>query len=340
MPSTIRTTIHRNGYSSVKELMTDLVGALASNGFNQVFPTSVYPGEGTVILQPTSEVDPLYDPSAPAVNGNSWRLAFTVNAERVNANAATALQLMDDGTLAKSAWASEPKMPGEIEDWIDRSDFLGMAGQVYPMSFLISISDHGVFIAVWDEGFDEYQNESAIISPAFRWILVQRPVDHLDGSVYLNGQAPVFCVYTKHELTYVPCLSGEPQTTLIINDQSFKQARAQKHYKFTVREADIYRPSLTRPADENREDSAAILNSCHQVSISEDNRYVITIPKGLNSTRYAYTQELDMMAFTSSDVLGQGSELELDVYGTKYTYMALVANRVKNTGMRVFVRTA
>lgn len=338
MPSVIRNVIQRDGFTNVKDLATDLVSLLVSNGFTKIFPSSVYSGEGTVILQPSNQIDPLYDPSVPVLNSKSWRLALTVEGEKISLYVATSLQLMDDGTVAKGAWAAEPKIPGEIVDWVDRSEFIGVDGQVYPMSFIVSIADHGVFIGIWDEGFDEYQNENAIVSPAFRWVLVQRPVDHVNGDPYLSGQAPVFCVFTKHEEATIPCLKGEEQTKLVINDQTFKTVRAQRHYKFVVREADIFRPSLTKPADENREDSAAILNSVHQVSISEDNRYVITIPKGLNSSRYAYTQELDLIAYTSSDVLGQWSELELDVYGVKYGYRALVANRVKNTGMRIFVR--
>lgn len=349
MPTVIRSTVQKDGFTNVRELAISLVSQLTTKGFNQVFPVGAYNGVSSVILQPNSDIDPLYDPTASAANSQSWRLAITVDGESIHINVATSLQLLDDGTIAKATWASEPATPGEILNFVDRRDFVGVTGSVYPMSYLFSISDHGVFIAVWDQGFDEYQNDKKNASPAFRWLLVQRPVDHLTGDTVLTGQAPVYCVYTVLEEGFIPLMayesppsaSGGTTSTVdnpIVNDQTFKKVIVQFHRKFTVREIDIFRPSLTRPADSDREDSSAILNSNYQVSINEDNRYVITIPKGLNTTRYAYDHELDMIAFTSADVLSQWSELDLEVYNDSYKYKALIANRLKNTGMRILCR--
>jgi hypothetical protein len=156
----------------------------------------------------------------------------------------------------------------------------------------------------------------------------------------------VFCVYTVYEEGMIPRLSIEPIPStnggtqpIVVNGVYYKKVMAQFCRKFAVRESDVFRPSLTRAADQNVEDSAAIINTTYQVSVSEDNRYVVTIPKGLNTTRYAYTHELDMLAYTSADVIGQWSEIELDVYGgNKYLYKSLLANRIKNTGMRILCR--
>lgn len=345
MPSVMRATMEVNGITSVKDLATTIVDLLTQNGFNLVYPDinlDVYEGIGTAILEPTVSVDPLYTEYHEGLETTSWRLAITAEGETLTVNLATPLQLKNDGTIASAMWSSEPENPGEIVNWIDRSMLDSIEGAIYPMSLLISVSDHGLFIGVWDQSTDEYQNENLNISPAFRWLLVQRPVDHKTGDVYTAGKAPVFCVFSVFEEGQIQVLGSEqppPGTPPVVNGLIYKTARAQFAKKFVVRESDIYRPSLTRPADVSVEDSGAILNSAHQVSISEDNRYVVTVVKGLNTTRYAYTQELDMLAFTSADVIGQQSVIELDVYNEDgYYYRAMPANRVRNTGMRILCR--
>ena len=354
MPTVMHATVEKVGFTSIKDLMNSLVADLVANGMTRVYPAS-YDGSGVVILEPTVQVDPLYTAHVAGQNPTSWRIAFTTAGETVQCNVATPVQLKNDGTIAEASWSSEPANPGELcttsgntfTKFIDRSHLTGVAGSVYPMSYIISVSDHGVFIGIWDQSSDEYQTELSNVSPAFRWVLIQRPVKHTDGSTYVDGRAPVFCVFTLYEHGMVPRTSIEPipsstnPTTppIVVNGIYYKNVTAQFHKKFVVRESDIFRPSLNRPADQNYEDSAAILNSNYQVSVSEDNRYVVTIPKGLNTTRYAYTHELDMIAYTSADVIGQWSEIELDVYGgNKYLYKSLLANRIKNTGMRLLCR--
>ena len=91
------------------------------------------------------------------------------------------------------------------------------------------------------------------------------------------------------------------------------------------------------PADVTTEDGNAILNAHRQVATSEDNKYVITIPKGLNTTRYAYTHELDMIGYTSADVIGEGTEVDLPLYEGEFKFRALAANRQRNTGMRICI---
>lgn len=351
MASIMRSTVEIDGLTTVSDLSMSLVDILSNNGFSIVYPPpdmGPFSGEGTVILEPTVEVDPLYKPPVEGLVTTSWRIAFTVVGNTLNVNVATPVQLKDDGTIAKANWASEPNNPGEILRWVNRSHMSELDGAVYPMSLLVSTSDHGVFIGVWDQSTDEYQNEAINISPAFRWLLVQRAVDHGTGEVYVDGKSPVYCVYNVFESSQVQMLGGEQPPTgdnqanfPVINGVRYKTANCQMPYKFVVRESDVYRPSLMRPADVNVEDSNAIINAAHQVSIAEDNRYVVTVLKGLNTTRYAYTHELDMVAFTSADVIGQQSEIELDIYdGEPYKYRALLANRVRNTGMRILCRVA
>jgi hypothetical protein len=93
------------------------------------------------------------------------------------------------------------------------------------------------------------------------------------------------------------------------------------------------------PADKHTVDYNAVINTKQQVSISEDNKYVITFPNGLNTARYSYTHEMDMIAYTSADVISDGSEVSITVYGeaTPRKYVAISANGPNNTGMRILV---
>lgn len=342
MPSLMRATLERSGFTEVPLLAKSLVSSLLENGmFTQVFPVGFWDGTGTVILEPSVQVDPLFVPlSGSVTTPTSWRLALTVTEEmKITVNIATALQLQNDGTIARANWGGETKNPGEFL-FLDRSHLDELAAPTYPMSYLISISDHGLFLGIWDQSTDEWQDENNYISPAFRWFVVQRPVSHDLGNVLVTGQEPVMCVYTVIERGLVALRDSvlPLETDVEINGVYYRMATAQFHRKFTVREKDVFRPSLTRPADSNSEDSGAVLNSSNQVAISEDHRYIITVPKGLNTSRYAYTHELDMIASTSADVIGHTSVVDVPNYGTEYRYKAMPANRTRNTGMRILAR--
>lgn len=372
MPTTIHYTGYHGPFTRVTDLLKDLAPRLTANGmFNQVFPAS-YTGAGNLVFEPTNKVDI----KRGALNDNpTWRFAFSADEdlETILLNIATPVQIKDNGTIATGqGWATETtklasgatvtRNPGSIGKFVDRSH-LALVGDdfnllaVYPMSYALTISDHGIFLGIWDNAMDEYQNEFDIVSPAFRWFVIQRPVDNQTGEPLVTGRAPVFCAYTTmangfvqvgpeyHHLIPGYGISGGSNVNapeIMYGDLSIlmRNAMAQFHYKFVVCEEDVYRPTLATLADMSQPDSNPIFNSAQMVSVSEDNKYVVTIPKGLNTPRYAYTHELDMMAYTSADVIGMHTEVELPVYGGTQKYRALVANRLKNTGMRILYRVA
>ena len=74
-------------------------------------------------------------------------------------------------------------------------------------------------------------------------------------------------------------------------------------------------------------------------AIARGNKYLVTFPNRLNTDRYVYTEELDQFAYTSADVIGEGSEVAVTVYGegTPRVYRALKANGPLNTGMRLLM---
>ena len=134
--------------------------------------------------------------------------------------------------------------------------------------------------------------------------------DKLTGRPLLTDNSPIFCVYS--------CDSQEAQ-------------------KFVISESDVFRPTKSVSAEIDTVNSAAILNGKDQVAIAKGNKYLITFPNRLNTDRYAYTEELDMFAYTSADVIAEESEIPVTVYGesTPRIYRALKANGANNTKMRL-----
>lgn len=403
-PSIVRDCVLVPGFKDLQSLLVHLERRLTADGkFAKVFPAGAYDGTTKLVLEPSNLVDPL---RGQANDTPTWRISFDINAaeQTVTTNIATAIQIQDDGTIAKASWSNEPINPGQLNKFIDRSHIKEpVASAVYPMAYALTVTDHGIFLAIWDQAFDERQDEINYFSPALRWLLIQRPVDNKTGATITTGKAPVYCVYTILGEGTVPTNSPIKQSpfseidsssfsantggtarvvrakenrdtwywkpfleedtastqfmgyrpTLIINpviwlgDSSspyhwaihHSVARSvQIHRRFTVCEVDIHRPSLSIPADVTTEDGNAILNAHRQVATSEDNKYVITIPKGLNTTRYAYTHELDMIGYTSADVIGEGTEVDLPLYEGEFKFRALAANRQRNTGMRIMYR--
>jgi len=175
----------------------------------------------------------------------------------------------------------------------------------YPMTYRLVISPRGMWLGIWEDA------TTAETSATFNWFLIQRPVDRATGLVLTTGKAPVFCVN-----------SVGPNI-----------------WQFTVREADILRPGKRRSATVDEEDSECIINNVEQVSLSEDGKYIVTFPSRLNTSRYRYPHELDMIGLTSADVVSQFTNVPLTVYGesSERVYKALHANGPSNTGMRILV---
>lgn len=169
-------------------------------------------------------------------------------------------------------------------------------------SYLLVASTKGIALCLWEDASDA--------SPSNSWFVVQTPVDKSSGEPLVTDNAPIFCVYS--------CDSQEAQ-------------------KFVVSESDVFRPTRSASAEVDSVNSAAIINGQEQVAIAKGNKYLVTFPNRLNTDRYAYTEELDMIAYTSADVIAEESEIPVTVYGegSPRVYRALKANGANNTRMRL-----
>ena len=341
-------TVQRSGYTDVPGLYYAVVTDLLANGFTQLFPTSplTAPVVGTaytpfaVTLTGSASIDPVFSTQPwnimfDCTGKNSGTAGFTPQVGDIFV--ATALQLpatggvtpvdIPDGSNSKASLPSGMvNGTGGIvvetgtaydavnQNFITRKTRVtaqtlnGVNGAgAYPMTYRLSVGTNGFTLFVWEDASDN-------IGTMFSWVSIQRPVDHLTGVPVTTGHAPLFCVFG-------------------LNADVFK---------FVVRENDILKPTVAVSASVDTVNSAAIINVQPQVAISENNKYVITFPNGLNTQRYAYTTELDMIAYTSANVVAGYTDVPLTVYGeaNPRTYKAMSANGPNNTGMRMLMLTS
>ena len=333
--------IERSNFSDLKTLVLSIIGFLKDNGFSQVSEAND-PERFRYILQAEDAIDPFksYTGAIP------WRIAFEVAANKLHLYVSTERYLKNSGDIDVENYfypnetpiTDVSNNPGLIYSFVSREFLSVEVGDVYPMSYVVSITDHGLFLAVSDEANDEYQNNppvqgSVLVSPRFSWVAVQRALK-ITGDVYVEGKAPLVCVYSKMENHPVGVNFEGVKDKISTN----KSPLYQVPYYFMVSESDVNRPSRHYRADVSTDKSRPILNIESQVSFTEDDKVLISVPNGFNTSRYYYPLDLDMIATCSSDTLAKGDKVKLVKYNNvESEYLALSANRLFSTGMRLLV---
>lgn len=191
-----------------------------------------------------------------------------------------------------------------------------------PMTYALSISDHGIALATWVEGRDED-------GCRFNWFVIQRAINK-DGTVVTTGLAPLFCVFSSN--------GGGSESASFLDPRGIQ--------RFTVREADMNAPSVPVSAVIHSADASAVINPLQQTCLSETGEYDFKLMQGLSTHRHSYAYEIDMIGYSSADVISHDTDLQVQVYNEveavggapkKRTYRALNANGPKNTGMRIYL---
>lgn len=306
-------SVQHNSQVGFEEVAQNLMTDLVANGFSEVGGETDFTG----ITLAAFEADATVDPNAVS---QPWRLRIEVS-DGVNGyiriHAATPVQIADDRSVSNVSTVSQSgnlSITGQ-GNWVDNDDYYlaGAEVEAVPFGSLLNVSDHGIAFCMWAEGTQD-----------FSWFVIQRPVDNVNGTPLITGRAPVFCLFSTD--------GGNGSAT---------DTKSQNIKRFTVREADISRPSTSVDACRHSPDHAAVINPLQQVSVSEGNNYVLTFPNGLNTSRYVYKEELDMIAYTSADVISEASSVSLTVYGepTPRVFRALHANGPFNTGVRLLFLT-
>lgn len=293
------------GFVDSQVLANTIISDLIAGGFVLKFPAIYTPTVYKATLETSITVDPL-------AATQPWRIhidASTINIIRIVAG--TSIQLPDDGTVAVDPDSSIVGHLGTgtttLKDFIDRDGYLDQ--NAAPMTYKLTTAPQGVALAIWEPGTD-------FVFPIMSYFTIQRSVNNRDGSIRQTGKSPVYCLYGINR-----------SATALVN-------------KFVVRESDIIRPTDSVDATIDTADSFKSIGVNTIVAVTEDSNYVIFFPNGLNTQRYAYPQDdLDLIAYTSADVISTGSTCSLPVYNEPFyrTYDCLLSNLTDNTGMRILI---
>lgn len=412
------TTVTRDGFTDVREMVSDWLALMIANGFTLVTRTPITfdpanPQNIEAVLETTDSVNMLH-------NEEPWRIRITADSQYTcQIQVATPLQLGDDyeeaipnlrGYVCGHVGESPHTVPHNYRDvvvmgassaansvrndpipshgfniqtlnFIDVREFNGML-RAYPMSYRLSISNRGFVFAYWVESDDQ----SAGDSPTQSWICVQRPVDQKSGNSLqdpdpLGSRNPVFCmygIYNKHIYDTYGFTAERDMYTYDMNGQVPLGMATPVSLlplsgivqKFTVREKDVLKPTYPEDATRNTRDSNAWLNEVQQQTRVEFRassettnqgsfvlagaKYVILYPNRLNTKRFRYQHDLDMIAYTSSDVIAPQLTIRVNVYneGSKDSegrvlenqaryrkYTALTPNNSYNTNMTILMLT-
>lgn len=279
-----------------------------------VAPANLMPDGGTTLPVVTNEVNPglesiSFGGYVGVVGDRYTRMGESLNSvDRYKFTTAESIRPSKFPTQgfinrATRVWVGVNPDPATPAVLLPPTDATKDLSSNYPMSYFLSITPRGMYLSVWEGAASDTDGNY------YSWMLVQRPVDRDTGATIVAGKAPVFCVASV----------GNSVT------------------RFVVREIDVLKPTWSVSAVTDTADNAAIINDKIQVAVSEDNQYVVSFPSRLNTPRYAYTYELDMIGYTSATVVSQNTEVPLTLYNeaTPRNYVAVHSNQANSNGMRV-----
>lgn len=317
--------IERKRIQGIENLAKSLFEDFKLAGLTQILPTSnanftPASGKGSFIFESSASINPVQDTQpfrilveldgkTDGVIGNI-KLAIA-NPQQINPLNTPMYSTFPGGLDTNgnrvmgqlgNAWKPAAAKAGDTFFTRDRINYVIDEGTVY--SYTMVTTGHGIALFAWEDAGDD--------TPAFSWFNVQVPVDKETGVPLTTDNSPIFCVYS-------------------CDNESIN--------RFVVSESDIYRPTISVPADEDGVNSNAIINSVEQVGIAKGNTYLINFLSRLNTDRYAYTEELEQICYTSADVIAEDTEVSITAYGeaTPRVYRAMKANGANNTKMRILM---
>lgn len=323
--------IQKGNITSLGDMISNLHADLVTAGFKSILPAQsqalvVTGGTGLFVVESTDSNNPVNEKQAYRIRvevgkqGDGFYMNVAVASSAhigdlgetfpypISGVLASGRQVM--GMLGRSVQAPTGSTPrGSVfigrgaGDPVKVRDYTE-AGEGVHYGYTLSVGSHGVVFYVWENATED--------KPLYSMFCVQSPVNKDTGLPLTDLKSPIFCVY--------------------LNDNFPMQ-------KFVVNEADVSVPTKSVPAGVDSLDSAAIINEEDQVAVKLDNKYLVTFPNRVNTERFAYSEELDMIAYTSAKVIGEDTVLELKVYGenTPRKYRSMKANKPNNNGMRLLV---
>lgn len=302
----------------LEALARNLAQSFSTSGFQVVAVdgaagTSITPAAKKIVLSAAMAVDSLYE-------NQKWSVIISAD----NVKKILSLHVLPTNQLSPTFEAVKRAATAEVGrvsvDGSESDYFIDLVNDwkvdaaadfaAYPFSYDLSVTDHGFSLHVNAEGLDN-------TGTAFSWLVVQRGVDADTGAV--DPQSPLFAIFS--------CGGGQAGDPDTLNPKSIQ--------RFVVIERDIFSATSPISAVVPSPDGIPIINPLQQVMIAEGNKAIVLFPHMINSHRYLYHIVLDMLGYTSADVISAASQIDLSPAKVTNTYRALNANGKDNRGMRV-----
>jgi hypothetical protein len=247
----------------------------------------------------------------------------------------------------------------------------------YPFSYRLTMTERGLFLYMHDDAAsdqaDDYSwialqrtvnNETGLArtDEASKFpvhVMYSCSRDSMysrDAGVYFsqdaanlqNAETTVDTVYDEQGNTYNLSNLDNSKTFYILSpydreDYLADEYTAKNIWRFVAREFDILKPTdVHKFATRHQIDSNAVINPLEQLSITDENRFVITFPTGLTTQRFMYPkEEMDLICFSSAEVVAESSNIPMTTYkydGTsidKRRYQGMRSTAAFGNGMRI-----
>lgn len=208
-------------------------------------------------------------------------------------------RLSEDGLLTKNF--------ATMTEW-------GMAADadlsVFPLAYDLVLTDHGIAFSTHAEGFDN-------TGVSHSWFVVQRGLT--TGETTAGELSPLFAIY---------CNAGGQQGDPDV-------LRPKSVQRFTVIEKNLNSATPSISAVMPTPDGFPIINPLQQVMLSEGNKAIVLFPQIINTHRFVYFTTLDLLGYTSADVISASSEVPLTPASVETIYRGMNANGRDNRGLRI-----
>jgi hypothetical protein len=246
------------------------------------------------------------------------------------------------------------------QGFYNRGGRVGSNGASYPLTYELAVSNSGFFLGIYESswatqvGGATTGTGASTVPGRFNWMVCQRPVDRntgvvLDTVTSTTSKHPVFCIngvggryytFVVREKDIAHPTAGPEDHTKIAYYNSSGVGSGTLVSQYVNSATQPYGNYIYRvPATLNSEDNHLLFNPENQISLTEDKKYLVSFPHNLSTPRFRYTEELDLVGLTSSDVLMSGQVITINTYGESVDreYLALPPSGKYNTGLRICV---
>lgn len=216
-----------------------------------------------------------------------------------------------------------------------------------PYSYNLTIVNRGFAVNV----YDQLETESMMNQGVF---VVQRGVG-CGGSINLEGKRPLYMVTNIMPLNFqlgagaVPSAYAGPSPLWfhqIIREKDTILSKPGFQYIGTALTEEFSRRLVPSSISDGQERTGVILNrfpNRWRTPVTTDNgEYIMIFPYGICTNRFAYADEIDLIAVSKADAYQSGQIVPLNVYGQDREYTAFGSNNVQaeySNAVRVFLLT-